>query len=368
MSAPAAGGTVYVVVLNWNGWRDTLACLETVLRSDYPRFQVVVCDNASTDGSMTRLVAWAEGREPAPALSDALAPLATPAIAKPLPHAVLARAEAERGGHDATAAARVLFVQTGGNLGYAGGCNVGIRYAMARGDCSHVWLLNNDTVVPADALAELVARLDASPGAGLCGSRLLYYDEPERVQGWGGARYNPWLGTTRRLGDGERADARADVGAIERATSYVYGASALASRRFLDAVGPMAEDYFLYFEELDWALRGRAFARCYAHRSVVYHREGRSIGSSADWRRKSVLSDYYTLRNRLRVTRRFFPWALPTVYCGVVGALLNRLYRRQFRRAAMVAAILGGRSVAPLPAPPRRGDPPAVPGADLAPR
>ena len=368
MSAPEAGGTVYVVVLNWNGWRDTLACLETVLRSDYPRFQVVVCDNASSDGSMGRLVGWAEGRELAPAVSEALAPLATPALAKPVPHAVLTRGEAERGGADACSGARVVFVETGANLGYAGGCNVGIRYALARGDCSHVWLLNNDTVVPPDALAELVARLDAPPGAGLCGSRLLYYDEPQRVQGWGGARYNRWLGITRRLGDGERADAQPDVAAVERATSYVYGASALASRRFLDAVGVMAEDYFLYFEELDWAVRGRAFARRYAHRSVVYHREGRSIGSSSDWRRKSVLSDYYTLRNRLRVTRRFFPWALPAVYCGVVGALLNRLYRRQFRRAMMVAAILGGRSTPPVPAAPRRGEQPAAPGADLAPR
>ena len=101
MTAPrgeGAPGVVYVVVLNWNGWRDTLPCLETALRRRHERFQIVVCDNASTDGSMARLVAWAEGAEPAPALIPALQPLMDPPVPKPVPkpvpHAVLTRAEA----------------------------------------------------------------------------------------------------------------------------------------------------------------------------------------------------------------------------------------------------------------------------------
>lgn len=331
----------YVVILNWNGWRDTVACLESALRCRGLPFQLVVCDNASTDGSLDRLLAWARGSEAGPPPDGApdVAALAAPG-SKPVPHALLSRAEAERGGGTACDGARVVFVQTGANLGYAGGCNVGLRYALARGDCAYAWLLNNDTVVAPDALAALVRRVAAEPNAGQCGSRVLYHDEPDVVQSWGGARYNRWLATMRRIGDGAPATEAPDVARVERDTDYVCGASVLVTRAFLDRVGLMADDYFLYFEELDWAIRGRAFRRVYAHDSVVYHREGRSIGSSRDWRQKSALSDYYGLRNRLRFTRRFFPHAAPTVYCGVVGAALNRLRRRQFGRAAMILRIL----------------------------
>jgi GT2 family glycosyltransferase len=360
----AGAAKVYVVILNWNGWRDTIACLESVLRSDYPAFQVVVCDNASTDGSMERLVAWAAGAEPAPRPEpgDPHATLFAPPSPKPVPYAVVGRAEAEGGGGEGCVAARVVFVQNGANLGFAGGCNVGMRYAIARGDCAHVWLLNNDAVVAPDALTALVARLRERPSAGQCGSRTLYYDRPDTVQCWGGARYNRWLASVRRLGDGAGAGREPDVAAVERRTDYVCAASLLVTRAFLDAVGLMEEGYFLYFEELDWATRGAAFDRAYAHRSLVYHREGRSIGTSGDWRTRSALSDYYAVRNRLVVTARFFPLALPFVYCSLIGAVLRRLARRQPDRAVMVVRILVGRGRPPSsPCGPTRAP---MPGSD----
>lgn len=367
MTARGSGAgppAVYVVILNWNGWRDTIACLESVLRSGYAPFQVVVCDNASGDGSLEQLVAWATGSEapPAPDADDPLAPLFAPPVPKPVPHVVLTRDEAEHGGAVACAAARVVFVQTGANLGYAGGCNVGLRYALARDADAHAWLLNNDTVVEPDALGALVARVQGRGDAGQCGSRVLYYDEPARVQSYGGASYNRWFATMRRVGDGAPAAAVPDTAEVERRADYIAGCSVLVTPRFLKTVGLMDERYFLYFEEIDWATRGSSFARLYAHGSVVYHREGRSIGSSSDWRKKSALSDYYVQRNRLLFTRRFFPAALPSVYCCVLAAALNRLRRGQFRRAAMVIDIVRGRGH-PLPTPGAR---PRAPGATSA--
>lgn len=342
---------VYVVVLNWNGWRDTVACLESVLRSEHAPFQVVVCDNASTDDSMHRLAEWAAGHAPHGPESedDPLARLVTPPVPKPTRCAVLSRAEAEVGGTAACADARVVLVQTGANLGFAGGCNVGMRYALARGDCAYVWLLNNDTVVDPSALARLIERMRERHDAGQCGSTLLYYADPDRVQLRGGAGYGPWLATIQRLGDGESASDLPDVGDVERRLRYVSAASMLVSRTFLDAVGLMNEEYFLYFEELDWACRGRAFGLAYARDSVVYHREGRSIGSNPDGRRTSDLADFYALRNRLLFTRRFFPRAVPTVYCGLFAAVLNRLRRGQFHRARQALAILAGTATPPVP-------------------
>lgn len=331
---------VYVVVLNWNGWGDTLRCLESVLRLDYPDFRVLVCDNASGDGSVGCIRAWAAGA------LDALPPpapgprsCAWPPLAKPLALHELTRAEAQRCAGEQPDAPLVL-IRTGGNLGYAGGNNVALRYALARGDADYVWLLNNDTVVRPDALAALVRRMAQRPQAGLCGSLLCDYHRPGRVQALGGARFNPWLGSQRALGAGARADAAVDAAAVERRLDYVIGASMLVSRRWLETVGLLCEDYFLYFEEIDWAVRGRGrLALAFAPDSVVYHREGAATGRPA----RAAAADCLALSNRLRFTRNHRPWALPTVWLGFLLVLANRLRRGQRERLRPILAIMLGR-------------------------
>ena len=115
------------------------------------------------------------------------------------------------------------------------------------------------------------------------------------------------------------------------------------SREFLETVGLMCEDYFLYFEELDWALRGQGrFSLAYAPASAVYHKIGASIGTSSDPRRKSLLCDYYATRNRLLFTRRFFREALPTVYLSVLFAILSRFLCGRADAAIMIWQILLG--------------------------
>src|SRR5450830_954663 len=122
----------YIVLLNWNGWKDTIECLESVFRLDYPHFRVIVCDNASRDGSLDHIKAWADGRQAAAASSVVLRSAARP-LAKPVAWVEYDREQAERGG-DAHEQAPLVLIQTGANLGFAGGNNVGVRYAQARGD------------------------------------------------------------------------------------------------------------------------------------------------------------------------------------------------------------------------------------------
>lgn len=338
------GARVYVVVVNYRGWRDTIPCLESVLRSHYRDFQVVVCDNGSGDDSLERLERWAAGVEhPSPAApGDALAPLFEPALPKPVAFARLSRAAAAAGGDETCGAARVVVVDAETNAGFAAGCNVGIRYALARGDAAFVWLLNNDAVVRPEALGALVERLRGRPDAGQCGSRILAYDAPDRAQCLGGVAYDRWWGRITPIGAGQPAAVDVDVAAVEQGMDYVAGASLMATREFIHAVGLMEERYFLYYEELDWATRGRRFALAYAHDSVVYHREGRSVRAGGKAAPLSETAEYHGLRNRLAYTRRFFPVALPTVYLGMVAALLNRVRRGQLRRATLLARVLVG--------------------------
>lgn len=335
---------VYVLLVNWNGWADTLECLESVFRLDYPDLRAIVCDNGSSDGSVEKIVAWANGGlVPPKGGEDSPSALNAVPVAKPLNYAVYDRQQAEIGG-EAGNDPPLILIRTGGNLGFAGGNNVGMRYVMARGDCSHVWLLNNDTVVDPQALAALTGRMAMKPSAGMCGSTLLHYHRPDRIQARGGGWYCRWIGLPWHLGRLQRVGDPPRLARVERWMNYVVGASLLVSREFIEKIGLMCEDYFLFFEETDWALRGKGrFTLAYAPDSIVYHKVGRSIGTSSDPRRKSLTCDYYAIRNRLLFTRRFFPVALPTVYLSVCTALLARLLFGRWRQAAVIWGLLFAR-------------------------
>jgi len=339
----------YVVLLNWNGWGDTLECLESLLRGDYAGLRVVVCDNGSTDGSLTYLKAWAAGElDVLPSAAGELRGLSFPPVPKPVPCRELTRAQAEagEGGEDDCP---LLLVDNGENLGFAGGNNVGLRYLLQRDDFAFAWLLNNDTVVNRDALSQLVARAEQSPGAGMIGSTLLHYHRPSRVQAFGGAYYCRWIGLPWHLGRLHNVGDPVDVGQVERRMDYVVGASVLVTRSFLREIGPLCEDYFLYFEELDWALRGAGrFTLAWAQQSLVYHKVGASIGTSSNPANKSVTCDYWNARNRIFFTRRWFPYALPTVYLALVGTLLTRVMLGRWDRVGMLhTLLLGGWRAAP---------------------
>jgi len=99
----------------------------------------------------------------------------------------------------------------------------------------------------------------------------------------------------------------------------------------------MNEDYFLYFEEIDWAVRAKGrFSMAYAVESLVFHKEGQSIGSSSDPNKKSLISDYYGIRNRFYFTKKFYPWAIFTVYLSMLGVVKNRLVRGQWDRIRLI--------------------------------
>lgn len=339
------GARVYIVVLNWNGWKDTIECLESVFRSDAVNYRVIVCDNDSKDESLMLIKAWADGYLDVALHRDhGLRKFTFPPLNKPIAYLEYDRGMAESGGHPDGGDAKLVLIQTGSNLGFAGGNNVGLRYALTKDDFDYVWLLNNDTIIRPDALSQMIARMQQMPSAGICGSTLLYYSMPGQVQAWGGAKYNKWLGTTKMLGAFTRADGPVDINIVESKLAFISGASMLVSKPFLEQIGLMREDYFLYFEEIDWAMRAKGqYQLCYAAGSVVYHKEGGSIGTnSVVPKEKSLTADYYGVRSRLLFTRYFFPWCLPSIYLGLLPVLINRLRRGQWQRVSMILLLASG--------------------------
>lgn len=307
---------VYVVTLNWNRERDTCACLDSLLALDYANAEIVLCDNASRPESVAAIRAWAAGKLPAANDSPAESMLSEYEIHE------LQSADRRAPG------APVTLIHTGSNLGFAGGMNPGVRYALARGDAEYVWLLNNDTVVPPDALGPLVERMMADPLIGICGSTLIEFEDRERVQACGGAAYSAWIARSRALGAfcgvSSVPDSPQD---FEPRMGYVIGASMLVSRRFLEAVGLMDESYFLYSEEQDWAHRGirAGFRLGYAPQSRVYHKHGGTIGTAPSG--GSCLSLFYLYRAKAMFTARYYPWFMPTVLISLAWAALKLLLK-----------------------------------------
>lgn len=321
---------VYIVILNWNGWRDTVECLESVFRLHYNHFQVVVCDNDSHDDSLAHVRAWAEGD--APVRVDEKHPLqrlSFPNVPKPIPLAELSRTHAEAH-RPSPLQEPLVLIQTGGNLGFAGGNNVGLRFVLQQGDAEYVWLLNNDTVVEPDALSALVEQCTTQSQTGrpfTCGSLVCFYSDPEVVQALGGSKFNQRTGiASQTLGRFQRRSDPVNHAQVAQTLDYITGCTWLLPIAFLREVGLMEEGYFLYYEEIDWTLRaGHRYGLTYAPDSVVYHKEGSSIGSKTMHRAPSLLAEYYMTRSKVRFMRRFFPWKLPVVYALSLAQALNRI-------------------------------------------
>lgn len=236
---------VIVIVLNWNGAQDTLRCLDSLGRVAYPRFEVLVVDNGSTDGSVDLL------RQ---AYQD------------------------------------VELLENHENLGYAGGNNVGIERAVARG-ADYVVLLNNDTVVDPGFLDTLVEGADRHPKAAFFGPKILYLDRPDTV--WFGGGRIDWSNGSSHI-DQERRDEPTDT--TPREVDYVTGCCLMVRSSAINSIGLMDPRFFLLFEETDWCVRARqsGWQVVYVPASRVWHAGSQSFGGYG-----SPTYRYYYARNEL---------------------------------------------------------------------
>ncbi|MEM6407574.1 MAG: glycosyltransferase family 2 protein [Pseudomonadota bacterium] len=327
--------SVAIIILNWNAWADTIECLESLARLDYPNFHIFVCDNASSDASLERLQQWRQGAlcilPERPEFAHYVTPpgfLTTTAPSAGIPSTL-----------------PVTVIENPSNAGFAAGNNAGLRQALAE-KFDYFWVLNADTIVEPDALTQLMSRMQAVDGAGLCGSLLCYYDDPSVIQEAGGCASYPMIGLSRRLAAEKKRSDDIDWRALEAKLGYISGASCLVSRDFLQTVGLMSEAYFLYCEEIDWATRAKGkFSLALAETSIVYHKKGASTGSKSHGRTRSPSSSYYLWRARRRFSQTYAPLGLIALCALGFAASLKSLLRGDTESAR---AILMGLVDRPL--------------------
>ncbi len=291
------------VVIVTYGSDDVIgACLASLAGSDHGDLRVVVSDNGSPDGTCdaVRGFARANGIE----------------LAELTPAAFLDKAGLEAPG--------LTLITTGENRGFAGGVNMGLEYLLRDPQIDQFWILNPDCEAQPGTASAYGRAAVANPGFGMLGGRTLYHGEGGMIQSDGGC-VNLWTGVCRNVNYTRQA-ADTPMPAAEE-LDYLSGANFVVSRAFIDRVGLMHEDYFLYYEEVDWALRRGDLPIVLSEDAVVEHHAGTSIGSGTKTRPHTPFSNYFNFRSRMIFMRRFRPWALPVSYAFSTAKIVQFLFK-----------------------------------------
>ncbi|MEQ8470496.1 MAG: glycosyltransferase family 2 protein [Marinoscillum sp.] len=239
---------VSIVTVNYNNADMTRGLLQSLRNITYQATEVIVVDNASSDNAYKDLI-----------------------IEFP----------------------DTKFLRSNTNLGYAGGINLGFGHA--QGDL--LLSINNDVEVSPFFLEPMVSMFLNNPEAGMASPKILFDSEPQRIQYAGSTGINPWTGRGKKVGymnlDCDKYDYIAE-------TSLVHGACMMVSRQLIETIGLIPEEYFLYYEEHDWAesTKRAGFKLYYVGSSVITHKASGSVGAN------SPLKTYYMNRSRLMFIRR----------------------------------------------------------------
>jgi len=280
---------ISVIILNYNGYGETVQLLESLMPFVQPNYEVIVTDNGSSADEASLISANYKN---------------------------------------------VNVIKTGKNLGFAGGNN----YAVAYGKGRYLLFLNNDTILEDDSIDKMIRFMDENPKAGALSPRL-HYNDPERtIQYAGYTKLSALTLRNRCIGKGSK-DTSPYLKTCE--TAYLHGAAMMVRREVIENVGVMDKNFFLYYEEIDWSERIRAagYQIWYFPQAYIIHKESRSIGN------ESALKKYYMTRNRLLFAskhRMGLQRILSVLYLVFVASPVAMLRAILDRRMDQVAAIVWG--------------------------
>ncbi len=283
---------VFAVILNYNGYDDTMNCLNSILREDHGAVYPVIVDNASPDGSGEKLKT---------ALQD------------------------------------IPVILNDENTGYAGGMNTGARFALEHG-ADFVLYVNNDTEFSGCTISELVKVAEKDARIGIVSPKVLYLDEREKIY-CAGSKYLFYRCGNVSLGKGTDAQQNRNE---EEEITHAEGACLLIKRAVFETVGYMREFFFMYFEDLEYSLRvNKKFKIVYAPKAVMYHQSG----AGKSFEEYSLLYHYYFTRNRFLIFRNhgFFAKIYVILYSTAITLLKTAAIIKGAReKGEALEALLGG--------------------------
>jgi len=286
---------VSIIVLNWNGWKGTIECLESIYKNNYPNYDVILVDNASSDDSITKIKDYCNGKLTVKSDYFNYNPKN-----KPLSIVEYTEKEIKSIEKNNNLKYDLTLIKNYENYGFAEGNNIGIRYALINLNPDYILLLNNDTVVDKEFLNELVKIAVEDQKIGFAGPKTYYYDFNGKndVINFAGGKLSLWNGEAAHIGLNE-----VDRGQYEeiKDVNYVEGSCLLVKSEMIRKIGILDISYFTYWEEIDWCMRGykEGYKSIYTPKSRIWHKV-----SSSDI---SGVKNYYLTRNRIFFMKKYAP-------------------------------------------------------------
>lgn len=324
---------VSIIILNWNGWEDTIECLESLYQINYPNenvffvdpllqkdgngyYDVIVVDNGSEDKSLEKIRLYLGGN-----MKVISRYFDYSCDNKPIKFLEYTREEIEMDEFNyENSSKNLIIIKNSRNCGFAEGNNSAIRYALKALDPDYVLLLNNDTVVDKDFLGNMIEFAVSNDTIGIVGPKVFCYDNPDKVQ----------HSTLFKL-------------PYQKKTDTVVGCSMLIKKDVIKDVGLLDEEYFAYFEENDFCIRAKraGYKIICVQNSKIWHKGAGSTGGGFN----SVVA-YYKTRNKILIARKNFSTchqilSIPNIIGFVIYHAITALYERKFNViSAMVKGVM----------------------------
>lgn len=326
---------VAIIILNWNGWKDTVECLESLFQIDYSNYKVIILDNASKDNSLEKIREYCEGK-----LIIKSDFFKYNSLNKPIKVFELNKEEIEKTVikekfHNIPSNKKLILIKNDKNYGFTEGNNIGIRFALKAFNSNYILLLNNDTVVDPKFLTELVKVAEKDLKIEFVGPKVYYYNFNGRndIINFAGGKQNLWKFKPSHIGykkpDKGQFDENYEV-------DYVHGCCLLAKSKMLKEIGLLDNEYGSYREENDWAIRAhkKGWKSFYAYNSKIWHKIAGSTKKT-----DNVLVHHLETRNRFLFVKKnsktsqkitFFLYFFIIDFWFISAILL--LYFRSFKR------------------------------------
>lgn len=246
-------GLIAIILVNYNGFNDTVDCVRSILESKYKEYKIILVHNGSEDKEKI--------------LQNRLLNVNTDIIIS------------EK------------------NLGFSGGNNIGILYAKDKYDPEYYLLLNNDTVILEDTLSELIAHSDVIEKTGLVTGKIFYYSKPKTTWYAGGIfNYHTGIADQPLSGISESCEKN---GCVE--VTFATGCVMLLHKKVIEKIGLLNEEYFLYAEDTDYCCRmmQAGYKIVYVPDAIIYHKVSASAG------KQSIMQQYYMMRNNCYIIQKY---------------------------------------------------------------
>ncbi|WP_052374301.1 glycosyltransferase family 2 protein [Methanobacterium sp. SMA-27] len=282
---------VAVIVLNWNGWKDTIECLKSINNLDYLNYYFILVDNASQDDSLNKIRDFCSGKHVNNPRQD-LSKFDWPIDMLEIDCDQLSYIKLDHNRYkNSNRLEKLIIIKNDKNYGFTEGNNIAMKFAVDKLALDYFLLLNNDTIVDQLFLKNMIKSVCEHTNIGFAGPKIYYYmpEEVSNIISFAGGKLGLNSSEPHPIGVDEVDNGQYNT---DRIVDYVEGSCMLVSKDLTSEIGFFNPDYFTYWEEIDWCIRGKkaGYHTLYASKASIWHK---CYGSDTGAR-----SIYYMIRNR----------------------------------------------------------------------